>query len=143
MPAKAMSTFFATHLGWPKWGPRPVHSELVLMLFTGLVISDQRYGLQVDEYKCTATQLQHNKEIRGERAKPCLQHFRFQCKTCPQGYSVCPRGTHRYSWVPRHCKQCKAERAIFDPSDPNATMCLLCQSKRARAVWAQERRGVV
>ena len=142
MPAKATSIFFANNLGWAKFGPRPVHSELVQMKFMGLVVEDGRKGLQVDEYKCTAGQLKLNKQLREERAEPCLYGHRFQCKTCPIGYSKCQRGTHRYTWVPRHCQQCQDDRAIFDPAEPNMKVCLSCRSKQARATWAQERRGV-
>jgi hypothetical protein len=142
MPAKATSVFFANNLGWAKFGPRPAHSELVQMKFTGLVVDDKRNGLQVDEYKCTAGQLQINKKLREWRGEPCILEHRYQCKTCPIGYSKCPRGTHRYTWVPRFCSQCKDERAIFDPAESNVKICLLCRSKGARSTWAQERRGV-
>jgi len=142
MPAKATAIFFANNLGWAKFGPRPVHSELVKMMFMGLIVEDGRKGLQVDEYKCTSKQLQLNKALREDRALPCLKGHRYQCKTCPIGYSECPRGTHRYTWVPRLCQQCKDERAIFDPAEPNMKVCLTCRSKQARTAWAQERRGV-
>jgi len=142
MPAKSVSTFFATSLGWPKWGARPAHSELVLMLFTGRVVGDPRRGIQVDEYRCTASQLKRNKKMRAVRDEPCLKDCRYQCKTCPIGYSKCPRGTHRYTWVTRLCPSCKDERAIFDPAELNAQVCLLCRSRPARGAWADERRSV-
>ena len=142
MPARATSIFFANTLGWAKFGPRPAHSELVQMKFMGLIVDDSRSGLQVDEYKCTAGQLKLNKMLREERDEPCLLDHRDQCKTCPIGYSNCPRGTHRYTWVPRLCPSCKDERAIYDPAEPNMKVCLLCRSRQARSSWAQERRGV-
>lgn len=142
MPAKATSIFFANSLGWAKYGPRPAHSELVQMKFTGLVVPDKRNRFQIDEYKCTAGQLQLNKELRESRHEPCLRGHCFQCRTCPVGYSTCPRGTHRYTWVPRFCTSCKDERAIFDPAEPNTRICLLCRSKSARSAWARQRRGV-
>jgi len=142
MPAKATSVFFANNLGWGKFDPRPTHSELVQMKFTGLVVDDKRNGLQVDEYKCTASQLAVNKKLREWRGEPCILDHRYQCKTCPIGYSQCPRGTHRYTWVPRLCPRCKDERAIFDPAEPYMKICLLCRSKSARSAWAQEKRGV-
>jgi len=142
MPAKATTIYFANTLGWAKFGPRPVHSELVQLKFTGLIVDDRRRGLQVDQYKCTAGQLKLNKELREARAEPCLLGHRYQCKTCPIGYSTCVRGTHRYTWVPRLCQQCKDERAIFDPAEPNMKVCLSCRAKRVRSVWSQERRGV-
>lgn len=142
MPAKATSIFFANSLGWAKFGPRPIHSELVQMKFTGRVVKDERKGLQVDEYKCTPGQLKLNKELRTSRAEPCLKGHRYQCKTCPIGYSRCVRGTHRYTWSPRFCERCKDERAIFDPAEANTKICLSCRSQPVRAAWARERRGV-
>ena len=142
MPAKATTIYFANSLGWAKFGPRPVHSELVQLKFTGLVIEDGRRGLQVDQYKCTANQLKLNKGLRDTRAEPCLLDHRYQCKTCPIGYSKCPRGTHRYTWIARFCQQCKDERAIFDPSEANVKVCLICKSRKARSSWASERRSV-
>jgi len=142
MPAKATSVFFANTMGWAKFGPRPAHSELVQLKFTGLIVADKQRGLQVDEYKCTAGQLKLNKLLREGRDEPCVMNHRYQCKTCPIGYSKCPRGTHRYTWVPRLCPSCKDERAIYDPAEPNMKFCLLCRSRSARSSWARERRGV-
>jgi len=142
MPAKATSIFFANTLGWAKFGGRPAHSELVQMKFTGLVVRDKKKDFQIDEYKCTAGQLRLNKELREARQEPCLRGHRYQCRTCPIGYSTCPRGTHRYTWVQRLCPKCKDERAIFDPAEPNTRVCLLCRSRSARSSWARERRGV-
>jgi len=142
MPAKATSIFFANTLGWGKYDARPAHSELVQMRFTGRVVKDKRNGFQIDEYKCTAGQLKLNKELRESRHEPCIRGHRYQCRTCPIGYSTCPRGTHRYTWVPKLCPSCKDERAIFDPAEPNMRICLLCRSRSARSSWARERRGV-
>ena len=142
MPAKSVVTGFAIHLGWKKWGGRPAHSELVQLVFTGKIVNDKRKGLQIDEFKCTAQQLKVNKEIRDLRDEPCVNNHRYQCKTCPIGYSSCPRGTHRYTWVPRHCPRCRDDRAIFDPAQPNVKVCLVCRSKQARTLWTQERRNM-
>jgi len=142
MPAKATSIFFANTLGWGKYDARPAHSELVRMKFTGLVVPDRRDGFQIDEYKCTAGQLKLNKALREARSEPCLLEHRYQCRTCPIGYSTCVRGTHRYTWVPRPCQSCENERAIFDPAEPNMQVCLMCRSRSVRSAWAQERRGV-
>lgn len=142
MPARATTYFFANSLGWGKYEARPTHSELVQMKFTGLVVSDRRDGFQIDEYKCTPGQLKLNKALRARRDEPCLRNHRYQCKICPIGYSKCPRGTHRYTWVTRLCTSCKDERAIFDPAEPNVKVCLLCRSRSVRSAWAQERRGV-
>lgn len=141
MTAKAAVTVVAITLGWPKWGVWPAHSELVQMFFNGKIVND-KFGPQIDEFKCTATQLKLNKTLRDSRDEPCIRDHRYQCKTCPIGYNGfdgCMRGTHRYTWVTRECPTCKDPRAIYDPAEANAKECLACRSRQARAMWTQAR----
>jgi hypothetical protein len=108
------------------------------MWFNAHLVQGER-GLQIDEFKCTSTQQKYNKKLREQRASPCIRQYRQQCKSCPIGYSDCPRGTHRYTWIKKECKRCHSVDAIFDPGEPGETICLACRTKRARAYARRER----
>ena len=141
LPGRFAATVLARELGWPKYRAYPTHSELVRTWFTGLLVLDDKQQLQIAEFKCMPHQQRYNKALRTSRNEPCIRDYRQQCKTCPLGYAECHRGTHRYTWVRKDCKRCKTF-AIFDPSEPGETVCLLCRAKSARKFWAQERRSI-
>jgi len=139
MPMRFVTTLFASQLGWPRFDRRPNHAELTKMWFMALVISD-RQDDELVQYECVSHQLKYNKALRRRRMEPCVRGYRVRCHLCPVGYTMCPRGTHRCSWITKPCFGCKQD-ALFDPEEPSKRLCLSCRTKKARHHWARERKG--
>lgn len=128
----------ANALAWTLRDSRPVHNELVRMWFMGL-LEPEGNKINIEQFKCLPHQRKWNRELRSDRAKPCVRHYNQRCHTCPIGYNECYRGTHRYTLTLKACKSCKRESAAFDPERPGVSVCISCQTKDARAHWARER----
>ncbi len=140
LPGRFAVGVLSRELGWPRFKARPTHSEMVRTWFCGWLVPAPYRKIQIAEFKCLPHQQKYNKALRAARNTPCIRDYRHQCRTCPIGYVECDRGTHRYTWVLKDCPKC-GQRSIYDPSVPNARICLKCRSKKSRQFWAEERRS--
>lgn len=135
---KWITTLFATQLGWPKFAPRPRHTELVRMWFTAELINNNNSDT-IAQFECAPHQVKYNKSLRKQRAEPCINGYRTQCYRCPIGYIRCERGTHRCDWIIKYCPGCQQE-SYFDPETIGSRVCLACSTRTVRRNWAVERK---
>ncbi len=119
--------FYSRILAYGKREYVPTHPELVGMVFFGLV---EFHGEVPGIHRvfCPLNYRRLNRAIHRRRAEPCSRNHAGEtpCAGCAHGLDTCDRAVHLRTWQRRQCRLCGNPRALFDPEEPYAEICLLC-----------------
>lgn len=129
---------FSSH--WNKY-PYNHYTELVGLRFLGLLDPVKSREQPVfSNVHCPDGLMAWNRanvlryRVRGEQAAGgthCPRRFPHPCHRCAVGFTECPGGTHRMTYVVRCCDLCGKIDAIFDP-EVGLIYCIECTKKAQR-----------